>query len=176
MLKHMFVATKRLSQQKLYLWQLPPMIVYSLIQWHHVCTVFIKKQFITSGLQFSVAPSFCTLMFQLFATVLCYGLHWGRQLEESVAWSKSTHSQKPELSTIKCGHQMDGWPLCARLCACPEICLESTVQPLQRSFRWDQGPPCEYACKNIIYTHIKDPVVHVRIWWTMETTREPRMH
>ena len=143
-------------QQKLYLWQLPPMIVYSLIQWHHVCTVFIKKQFITSGLQLSVASSFCTLTFQLFATVLCYGLHWGRQLEESVAWSKNSHSQKPELSTIKRGHQMDGWPLCARLCARPEICLESTVQPLQRSFRWVYKPRspvwiCMQKCN--IYTH-----------------------
>ena len=44
---------------------------------------------------------------------------------ESVAQSKSTHSRKPELSTSEHGHQMDGWPLCARLCAHPEISSES---------------------------------------------------
>ena len=35
-------------------------------------------------------------------------------------------------------HQMNGWPLRARLCSCPEISLESnSVQAPQRSFRWD---------------------------------------
>ena len=44
---------------------------------------------------------------------------------ESVAQSKSTHSQKPKLSMTECSHQMDWWPLGAKLCACPEISPES---------------------------------------------------
>ena len=26
------------------------------------------------------------------------------------------------------------------------------------------------------HTHVKDPVVHVRVWWTVETTKSPSMH
>ena len=37
--------------------------------------------------------------------------------------SKSTRSQKPELSTIEHGHQMDGWH-----CPHPEISPESYIQ------------------------------------------------
>ena len=40
---------------------------------------------------------------------------------QSVAQSKNTHSRKPKLSSIKCGHRMDGWLLRARLCTHPEI-------------------------------------------------------
>ena len=40
------------------------------------------------------------------------------------------------LTLWECGHQMDGWPLHARLCTHPEISLESNfVQTLQKVFQ-----------------------------------------
>ena len=33
-------------------------------------------------------------------------------------------------------------------------------------------PPCAIACINI-YAHVKDPVVHVRVRWIMETRKHP---
>ena len=33
-------------------------------------------------------------------------------------------------------------------------------------------PPCATACINIC-VHIKDPVVHVRVWWIMKTLKQP---
>ena len=33
-------------------------------------------------------------------------------------------------------------------------------------------PPCAIACINIC-VHVKDPVVHVRVWWIMETLKHP---
>ena len=54
-------------------------------------------------------------------------------LEESVSQSKSTLSQKPKLSMIERGHQMDRWQLRARVCAWPEISSESnSLQTLQK--------------------------------------------
>ena len=46
--------------------------------------------------------------------------------------------------------------LWSQLCSLYKGPLDETI---------NQGPPCEYACKKIVYTHIKDPVVHVRVWW-----------
>ena len=46
---------------------------------------------------------------------------WG----ESVAQSKSASSRTPRLSTIERGHQMDGWPLCARFWLHSETSPES---------------------------------------------------
>ena len=55
--------------------------------------------------------------------------------------SKSTRSRKPKLSTMERGHQMDGWPLRARLCTHPEIFPElNSVQTLQTSFRRGYKP------------------------------------
>ena len=74
---------------------------------------------------------------------------------QSVVQSKNTcsgTSQRPKLSTIKCGHKMDGWPLCARFCACNEISPES-VQTLQKSFGWDhklRSPVCVCVCKKLL--------------------------
>jgi len=44
---------------------------------------------------------------------------------------------------------------------------------LQKSFNEtiNRGPLCAYTYKKIIYTHVKDPVVHVRVWWIMETSK-----
>ena len=76
---------------------------------------------------------------------------------ESVAQSKSTRCQKPKLSTIERGHRMDVWPLCARLCARPEISPElNSLQTLQKSLGWGYKarspppppPPPVYVCKN----------------------------
>ena len=55
--------------------------------------------------------------------------------------SKSTHSRKPKLSMIECGHQMDGLPLRAGLCAHPEGSPEpNSVRTPQKSFGWDYQP------------------------------------
>ena len=81
--------------------------------------------------------------------------------------------ENPALRTMERGHQTDGWPLCARLSARPEISPESnSVQTLQRS-----------ADESInrgsrVYTHaksshrrVKDPVVRVGVRWIMETPK-----
>ena len=33
------------------------------------------------------------------------------------------------------------------------------------------GPPCVYARKKSHYMHVKDPEVHVRVLWFMETPK-----
>ena len=33
-------------------------------------------------------------------------------------------------------------------------------------------PPCAMACINICM-HFKDPVVHVRVWWSVKTLKHP---
>ena len=36
----------------------------------------------------------------------------------------------------------------------------------------NRGPLCAYACEKRekrSHTHVEDPVVHVRVWWTTET-------
>ena len=56
---------------------------------------------------------------------------------------------------LKRGHQMDGWLLCTRLCACPEISsVSNSVQTLQKSFRWDYklgSPVCKCMRKDHIH-------------------------
>ena len=41
---------------------------------------------------------------------------------------------------------------------------------------WSHAPSplCVYTCKKI--TYIKDPAVHGRVWWIMETPKQPSMH
>ena len=98
----------------------------------------------------------------------------GMEQEHSLSKARVKHNQAWSPNgwvTIK-RHYVLGFALTLRfvwsqLCSLYKGPLDETI---------NQGPPCEYACKHIIYTHIKDPVVHVRIWWTMETTREPSMH
>ena len=139
-----------------------------------VITVIIIYLFIWPNKHCSFQPLMCldfvlerwqSFLFQILVIMQSSGMlafhkSWG----ESVAQSKSTHSQKAKLSTIVRGHQMDGWPLLDRLCAHPEISLESnSVQTPQNSFRWDYKPRS--------HTYVKDPVVHVRVWWTMEKTK-----
>ena len=59
---------------------------------------------------------------------------------EVAAWRVSGAEQEYSLSKarvihVECGHQMNGWPLCARLCTLLEISSESnSVQTLQTSF------------------------------------------
>ena len=68
---------------------------------------------------------------------------------ESVVQSKSTHSQRPKLSMIECGHQMDGWLLCARLCTHPEVSLEIMCRLYKRPSdeTINQGPlPKDQIC------------------------------
>ena len=33
-------------------------------------------------------------------------------------------------------------------------------------------PPCAIVCKNI-HSHVRDPIVHVKVWWIMETWEHP---
>ena len=51
---------------------------------------------------------------------------------------------------------MAGWPLCARLCAHPEISPESKFCADSTKVLWmrliNRGPPCLYACKKITLT------------------------
>ena len=107
------------------------------------------------GAQFNLKP-----VKTIKVTVTMYG--------ESVVQSKSTRSWKPVLSIIKRGHQMDGWPLCARLCTHTEISPESNPvqnQILHRLYKRpsdetiNQGSLCiltytqgTHACKKITYT------------------------
>ena len=42
------------------------------------------------------------------------------------------------------------------------------LSPLDEAI--NRGPPCVYACKRS-HTHVKDPVVHVRLRWTVESTK-----
>ena len=83
-----------------------------------------------------------------------------------MAHSNSIRSRKPKLSTTERGHQMDGWPLRARLCGRPEISLESNcVQTLTKSpsdETINRGPRV-YTHAKRSHTHVKDPVVHVRV-------------
>ena len=64
---------------------------------------------------------------------------------ERVAQRKSTR-YKSRVKYIRHGHYMEEQPLCARLCAHPDISLESdSVQTLPNSFRWDcklRSPVC----------------------------------
>ena len=57
------------------------------------------------------------------------------------------------LSTIERGHQMDGWPLPARLCARPEVSPESNCVRTHKSSNEtiNRGVPCVYTCKKITY-------------------------
>ena len=90
-----------------------------------------------------------------------------------------SHSQKPKLSMIEHGHQIDGWSLRAVPFAVSEISPESnSVQILQSSFRWDyklyntnRDPRCALciqlhdtkSMQKDTLTNVKDPVVHVRL-------------
>ena len=57
---------------------------------------------------------------------------------ESVAPSESTCSWKPKLRTIQHGRYMDGWLLCIRFYAHPDISQESnSAQTLKKPVWWD---------------------------------------
>ena len=48
--------------------------------------------------------------------------------------------------------------------------IESTFSA--HSLTYVRTPLCAIACINIC-AHVKDPVVHVRIWWIMEMLKHP---
>ena len=48
----------------------------------------------------------------------------------------------------------------------------SQSQLSMQTLLWFRKPPCATACINIC-THVKDPVVHVRVQWIMETLKHP---
>ena len=103
------------------------------------------------------------------ATDKVWKLHiWLSDFRQS-QWRRARVLALENKSTIESCHQMDGWPPHARLCAHPEISLESdSVQTLQKSFRWDYKPRS--------HTHVEDPVVHVRVQWITEVPKQPSTH
>ena len=51
---------------------------------------------------------------------------------------------------------------------------QNKIFPADRSLRWDYKPrSCGYTHAKRSHTHIKDSVVHVRVWWIMETLKHP---
>ena len=80
--------------------------------------------------------------------------------------NKSTRFSKTRVNMIEPGQQMDGWPLRARLCTCPDFSPEShSVQVPQPSLEWvfnyiNRGPHAERS-----QTQAQEPVVHVRARW-----------
>ena len=101
--------------------------------------------------------------------------------QTDVAVCESTCSQK--LSMIEHSDHMDAWQLCAtaRLGSAPThppqyICLLHQIR-----CRFDKSPLDETINQNIwcvctcyakrSHTHIKDLVVHVRVWWTTVTPK-----
>ena len=75
--------------------------------------------------------------------------------------AQQEHSlSKAKLRLIEHGHDMDGWPLCATLCACPEISLESnsgqTIKVFPMRLRTELPHVSTYAKRS--HTHIKDPI------------------
>ena len=57
----------------------------------------------------------------------------GAEQEDSLSKARVKHGER--------GHQMNGWPLRARLCASPEISPESkSVQTLHKSLGWNYKP------------------------------------
>ena len=113
---------------------------------------------------------------QLICNICVKGRKVGELVDgDLVVHSKSTHFPKPWLSMIECGHHMDGWPSHARLSAQVSPGSKS-VQTLylQKSFGWDYKPrSCVYMYSKRLHIHAKDPVVHVRVWWIMETLKHP---
>ena len=106
---------------------------------------------------------------------------WSKHLGKSVAQNKSTCPWTPKLSTLGHGHQMDGWPLRARLCTGghPEISLWQILCNLYKTaldeaiYIYTQGLPA-HAKRS--HAQVKDPVVHVKVRWIMETPIWPSMH
>ena len=81
--------------------------------------------------------------------------------------------ENPTLRTMERGHQTDGWPLCARLSARPEISLESnSVQTLQNSSdeSINRGSRVYTRAKSS-HWHVKDSVVYVGVGWLKETRK-----
>ena len=110
-----------------------------------------------------------------------FWLHGQVRSGESVVQSKSIRPRKPKLSTSALGHQMDGRPLCARLCALPEISPESnSVQTLQKSFRvrlQTEVPRVYYRHAKRSHTHVKNEeglwspgIDHLRVFFDAEKT------
>ena len=94
------------------------------------------------------------------------------QIQGVIAYSGSTHSWKLWLSTVDKGHHIDRWPSCAWLCkqVSPESNSVHTLYTPQTSFGLDYKPRshvCMHAQRS--HTQVKDSVIHVRVWWIMET-------
>ena len=81
-----------------------------------------------------------------------------------------------QLHTIRCGNHMDGWQLCARLCTCPQIfAVSDSVQILQITkvllMRLQTQVSCVSTHAKRPHIHFEDLVIHVRVWWIVETLK-----
>ena len=52
------------------------------------------------------------------------------------------------------------------------IKAEQTMTHDKMEIYWCHTPMCVVTCINI-NAHIKNPAVHVRVWWIMETLKHP---
>ena len=101
--------------------------------------------------------------------------HQKKKLGESVTHSESTGSWKLWLSMIKHSHHMGGDHLVLGLaCKFSWSQTQCRLYTPGKSFRYD------YKQRSCVSTHakrsdldMKDPAVHVRVRWTMETLKHP---
>ena len=94
-------------------------------------------------------------------------MHWGRALK-----SQAQHHGAGSPS---------GRLLHAKLCSHPKTSPEPNSaqsqykNPSDETINW--GPPCaKRRQKDHIHTQVKEPAVHVRVWWIMETPKYPSIH
>ena len=151
------------------LWSRPHSRVQSppraLLQWFSVNVVSSNYQLINTNTWFSVIV--VSSNYQLIKNNALKS-QW-RRVRVLALESRSL------LSTIECGQQIDGSLLRARLWARPEISPESnSVQSLQKSLGWNYKPKshlCIHTHANRSHTHVKYPVVQVRVRWIMGTPK-----
>ena len=89
---------------------------------------------------------------------------------KSLRWRARALTLKSQVEHEQFYHQMDGWLSCARLCAHPQIfavkiCADSTNVLWRRGDYKLKSPMCIHTQK--YHIHVKDPVVHVRVWQIM---------
>ena len=91
-----------------------------------------------------------------------------------MAQSKSTHSQRPKLTqssvvTKQMGDRYAlGFASALRFLQHQILCRLYKSHPDETV---NQGPPCVYAKRSHVCTRAKDPVVTVRVQWTVAATK-----
>ena len=105
----------------------------------------------------------------------------GFALSQRFLWSQilfrscKSPSDETEIPRMQKDDQMDRWPLRARLCAQPEISLESnTVQILQQPSGWDykpRFPVCKKMTKRIDDHYVLGFALNQRFVWSQTLCR-----